>query len=102
MSRLNATLKHEEEVQKHLEDNNLGPYEVALYVLEKGSTGQKISTLQHFDKTLSGQAASGCLASSCPAVNGTPTSSSVPAFKAVHNDENERKINKIDKSITKS
>ena len=51
LSRLNAALKHEEAIQRHIEEGNLSPHEIALYVLENGSTGQKISTLQHIDRT---------------------------------------------------
>ena len=49
---LNASLRHEEEVQRHIESSNLAPHEVALYILQHGSSGQKISMLGHLNRTL--------------------------------------------------
>jgi serine/threonine-protein phosphatase 4 regulatory subunit 4 len=52
MNALNASLQHEERVQRHIESGNLAPHEVALYILANGSTGQKVSMLQHLGRTI--------------------------------------------------
>jgi serine/threonine-protein phosphatase 4 regulatory subunit 4 len=52
LTALNASLQHEEKVQRHIESGNLAPHEVALYILANGSTGQKLSMLQHLGRTL--------------------------------------------------
>lgn len=52
LSKLNLALQHEEEVQRYIEAGNLKPHEVALYVMAHGSNGQKISMLQHLDRTV--------------------------------------------------
>jgi serine/threonine-protein phosphatase 4 regulatory subunit 4 len=49
---LNANMKHEEEVQRHIEEGSLAPHEVAEYIMAHGSTGQKISMFQHLHKTV--------------------------------------------------
>lgn len=52
LAAVNASLQHEEKVQRFIESGNMAPHEVALYILSNGSTGQKISMLQHLDRTL--------------------------------------------------
>ena len=52
LNALNASMAHEEKVQAHVESGNLAPDEVALYILSNGSTGQKISMLQHLGRTI--------------------------------------------------
>ena len=49
---LNANMKHEEEVQRHIEEGSLAPNEIAEYIMAHGSTGQKISMFQHLHKTI--------------------------------------------------
>ncbi|CUG69204.1 Hypothetical protein, putative [Bodo saltans] len=52
MNALNANMKLEEDVQRHIESGQLQAYEVPLYIMNNGSTTQKISMFQHLHKTI--------------------------------------------------
>jgi hypothetical protein len=52
LSALNLSMQHEVKVQRFIEEGNMAPHEVALYMLSHGSTVQKISMLQHLGRTL--------------------------------------------------
>jgi serine/threonine-protein phosphatase 4 regulatory subunit 4 len=52
MNALNANMKMEEDVQRHIESGQLQSYEVPLYIMNNGSTTQKISMFQHLHKTI--------------------------------------------------
>lgn len=52
LNALNASMEHEQQVQRHIEEGNLTPDEVALYIMQNGSTGQKVSMLQHLSRTI--------------------------------------------------
>lgn len=52
ISSLNASLKHEEEVQKHIEKNQLSTGEAALYIWSRGSQGQKVGMIRQLEKNI--------------------------------------------------
>lgn len=52
MDALNANMKLEEDVQRHIETANLPPQEVALYIMANGSTNQKISMFHYLHKSV--------------------------------------------------
>lgn len=52
LAALDATLKHEEGVQRHIEQGNMAPHEEMLYVLQNGSTSQKINILQRLSRII--------------------------------------------------
>ncbi|ORC84609.1 serine/threonine-protein phosphatase 4 regulatory subunit 4 [Trypanosoma theileri] len=54
LNALNASLKNEEAVQNYVEAKNLSVEEAAKYIMENGSTGQKMSLFQRLGETLIG------------------------------------------------